>query len=247
MKIAYLDILYDGNDAFEEIATSLNQHAPASVHVDYHYVTGANNLEYIVFEELVLNRIILKINQLRVSGYDAVILGCFHDPAIDAARELYDDIIIAGPGESSVHLASILGKSYSIISVRRKTTEKMLENIHRTGLLSKLKSVRPLEMRVSSLQLDKDLLHKRIKEEISNALDVDGAEVIILGCTMETGQYRSLQEEFCVPVIDPTIAAMMNAILQYNCKKYCGWSYSKKCTFERPPEKEILDYLNIQL
>ena len=163
MKIAYLDILYDGNDAFEEIATSLNQHAPESVRVDYHYVTGANNLEYIVFEELVLNRIILKINQLRASGYDAVILGCFHDPAIDAARELYDDIIIAGPGESSVHLASILGKSYSIISVRRKTTEKMLENIHRTGLLSKLKSVRPLEMRVSALQLDKDLLHKRIK------------------------------------------------------------------------------------
>ena len=48
MKIAYLDILYDGNDAFEEIATSLNQHAPESVRVDYHYVTGANNLEYIV-------------------------------------------------------------------------------------------------------------------------------------------------------------------------------------------------------
>ena len=64
---------------------------------------------------------------------------------------------------------------------------------------------------------------------------------------METGQYRSLQEEFCVPVIDPAIAAMMNAIMQYNCKKYCGWSYSKKCTFERPPEKEILDYLNMQL
>ena len=128
MKIAYLDILYDGNNAFEKIAEDLNQHASESVTVDYHYVTGANNLEYIVFEELVLNRIILKINQLRIAGYDAVILGCFHDPAIDASRELYDDIIIAGPGESSVHLASILGKSYSIISVRRKTTEKMFEN-----------------------------------------------------------------------------------------------------------------------
>ena len=40
MKIAYLDILYDGNDAFEEIATSLNQHAPESVHVDYHAVAN---------------------------------------------------------------------------------------------------------------------------------------------------------------------------------------------------------------
>ena len=27
MKIAYLDILYDGNDAFEELASELNRHA----------------------------------------------------------------------------------------------------------------------------------------------------------------------------------------------------------------------------
>ena len=46
MKIAYLDILYDGNDAFEELASELNRHAPEGVHVDYHFVTGTDNLEY---------------------------------------------------------------------------------------------------------------------------------------------------------------------------------------------------------
>lgn len=78
---------------------------------------------------MMLHSIILKINELRKLNYDAVIIGCFHDPAIDAAREMFDDIIIAGPGESAVQIASVLGKRYSLISVRQKTTTKMLENI----------------------------------------------------------------------------------------------------------------------
>lgn len=120
--------------------------------VDYHYVTGINNLEYLVFENMMLHSIILKINELRKLNYDAVIIGCFHDPAIDAAREMFDDIIIAGPGESAVQIASVLGKRYSLISVRQKTTTKMLENIRNVGLITKLASVRPLEIRVSDLQ-----------------------------------------------------------------------------------------------
>lgn len=247
MKIAYLDILYDGSDAFEDLAAELNRHAPRGVSVDYHFITGADNLEYIVFEELVLYRLIVKINDLRKENYDAVIIGCFHDPAIDAARELFDDIIIAGPGESSVQLASIFGKCFSVISVRHKTTEKMLENIHRSGLDSKLRSVRPLGIRVSDLQKDHSLLEQRISEEISLALEKDGAEVIILGCTMETGQYQALQKKFGVPVIDPAIAAMMNACMQYNCKTHCGWTYSRRCTFERPPAEEIRKYLKIEI
>ena len=247
MKIAYLDILYDGTDAFEQLAHDLNRHAPKGVSVDYHYVTGTNNLEYIVFENLVLNSIVIKINELRNAGYDAVIVGCFHDPAVDAARELYDDIIIAGPGEASIQIASTLGKNYSIISVRSKTTAKMMENIEKTGLGSKLCSVRPLGIRVADLQKNHALLRKRMDEEITKAIDEDGAEVIILECTMETGQYRMLQEKFNIPVIDPAIAALFHAIMQYNCKKLCGWTYSKQCTYERPPKDEIKKYLNIEI
>lgn len=247
MKIAYLDIIYDGTDSFEELANELNRHAPEDVTVDYHYVTGTDNLEYIVFENLVLQSIIVKINELRKLKYDAVIIGCFHDPAIDAAREMFDDIIIAGPGESAVQIASVLGKKYSIISVRHKTTAKMLENIENVGLLSKLASVRPLNIRVADLQKNHELLLQRMDEQIEKALSEDNAEVIVLGCTMEVGQYKKLQDKFNVPVIDPAIAAMMHAIMQYNCKKYCGWTYSKQCTFERPPAEEIEKYLKITL
>lgn len=247
MKIAYLDIIYDDSEIFEELAAELNKHAPEGVTVDYFYVTGTNNLEYIAFENLVLNSIVLKIDEIRKMKYDAVIIGCFHDPAIDAARELFDDIIIAGPEESSIQLASILGKNYSIISVRNKVSEKMKENIMRIGLLSKLCSVRPLNMRVADLQKDHSLLLGSMRKQIAAALTEDHAEVIILGCTMETGQYKVMQDEFNVPVIDPAIAAMMNAVLQYNCKNICGWSYSRQCTYEKPPAEEAQKYLGINI
>ncbi len=246
MRIAYLDILYDGGDAFEELAAELNRHAPEGVHVDYRFVTGTDNLEYMAFENLILHPIALKINQLRKEGYDAVIIGCFHDPGLDAARELFDDIIIAGPGESSVQLAALLGKRYGIIPVRMKTVEKMKENIWKTGLLSKLCSIRSLDIRVADLQKDHSLLSRRMDEKIELAVNKDGAEVIILGCTMESGQYKRLQEKFNIPVIAPAIAAMMNAVMQYNCKKYCGWTYSRACTYEKPPAEEMTLYLGIE-
>ena len=196
---------------------------------------------------MMLHSIILKINELRKLNYDAVIIGCFHDPAIDAAREMFDDIIIAGPGESAVQIASVLGKRYSLISVRQKTTTRMLENIRNVGLITKLASVRPLEIRVSDLQKNHDFLLQRMREEIEKAIEEDNADVIVLACTMETGQYRKLQEKFKVPIIDPTIAAMMHALMQYNCKKYCNWTYSKQYTYEQPPKHEIEKFLKIKL
>ena len=247
MKIAYLDIIYDGNDTFEKITDELKKHAPEGVLIDYHYVTGTDNLEYMVFEALVLPKIISKINDLRKMKYDAVILGCFFDPAIDAAKEVFNDIIIVGPGESSILTAAVLGKTFSLITPRKKTVPKTYETIERVGLTSRLASIKPLEIRVANLQKDHTLLNKCMEKCIEETLTQNQAEVIILACTMETGQYRSLQEKYNIPIIDPTIAALMQALLQYNLKKFCNWTYSKKCFYEMPPINEIQKYLGFTL
>lgn len=247
MKIAYLDILYDGNDAFEELAVELRKHASADIIIDYHFVTGADNLEYLAFEALILPRILYKIAELRNAKYDAVIIGCFYDPAIDAAKELFDDIIIVGPGESAMLTASILGKKFSIIASRRKHFPKMRECIDRIGFSSRLASIRALEIKVMDLQKDHELLISRMGEEIEKALIEDGAEVIVLGCTMETGQYKKLQEKYAVPVIDPIIAALMHAQTEYLCRKYCSWTYSRQCAYEKPPLEEVKKFFGFTL
>ena len=51
----------------------------------------------------------------------------------------------------------------------------------------------------------------RLISEGRKALEEDFAEPVILGCTLETGFYREMQEELGAPVIDPSIAAMKPA------------------------------------
>ena len=247
MKIAYLDILYDGTDAFEELVYELRKHSSEDTVIDYHYVTGADNLEYLAFEAFVIPRILVKIDQLRRLGYDAVIIGCCHDPAVDAAKELFDDIIIVGPLEAALLSASVLGKRISVIAVRDKTAPKTYECVERAGLTPKLASIRTLEIKVMDLQKDHDLLSRRMEEVVEKALTEDKADVIVLGCTMETGQYRALQIKFGVPIIDPSIAALMQAKKEYDCRKFCGWTYSRKYGYERPPREETEKFLGITL
>lgn len=247
MKIAYLDIIFDENEIFEELVIQLRKHVSDDTIIDYHYVTGTDNLEYMAFETFVLPDLLFKINEMRGLGYDAVIIGCFFDPVLDAAKELYDDIIIVGVGESAILTALKLGKTFSIIAARSKHFPKMLEGIERVGVKSRLASLRSLDIKVSQLQQDHGLLSRRMGEEISKAVEEDMAEVIVLGCTMETGQYRRLQETYDIPVIDPTVAALMQARMEFDCRKHCGWNYSRACAYEQPPADEVEKFLKIRI
>ena len=247
LKIAYIDFLYDGSWTFEDVVYEMRKHCDMGVAIDYYYVTGVSNLEYISFHTVVEQKILTEINDIRKKGYDAVIIGCFMDPAIDAAKELFHDIIIIGPGEASVLIASQLGKSFSILCGRRKWFDEAGKVVSRVGLKSRLASLRSLDITVEEMHTKKEYLHHRMEEEIASAIYDDGAEAIVLGCTMELGQYRSLQEKFKVPVIDPTIAALMQAQMLWQCRKNCDWMHSGQCTWEQPPAEEVKKFLGFSL
>ena len=46
-------------------------------------------------------------------GYDAVVIACFSDPGLDAARELVD-IPVVGIQEASMYLAAMLGSAFGV-------------------------------------------------------------------------------------------------------------------------------------
>src|SRR3954449_12414782 len=50
----------------------------------------------------------------RDRGYDAVVIACFSDPGLDAAREA-TDIPVVGIQESGMHLAAQLGDRFAIL------------------------------------------------------------------------------------------------------------------------------------
>ena len=229
-----------------EIVEEMRACANEGTIIDYICLKKTNSLDYISYEAILLPEIIRAVGEIAEQGFDAVIIGCCLDPCINALRESYKDIIITGPFEAASSIARSLGRKFSIIATRAKAQDQYLETIHRTGCETAVSSIRYLNLKVMELQEDEGRLHRRMSEEIEAAIREDHADVIVLACTMETGQYKKLQNAFGVPVIDPTVAALKHAEMMVAAKKLCGWSVSEKGSFETPPENELQTFLDYQ-
>jgi len=79
-------------------------------------------------------------------GYDAFVLGNIFDPGLHELRELLN-IPVLGLCESSVHVACLMGASFSLINVNPKFTHRIVKSIKMQGFAARLVSVRPDESR----------------------------------------------------------------------------------------------------
>lgn len=200
---------------------------------------GPKHLEYQYYQAIAGAGILKGILQAEKDGFDAAVISCFDDPYLYPAREICRDMTVTAPGESSMHLASVLGDRFSIIVGRDKWIPQMRENVCKYGLEKKLASFRSLGMGVLEFHEDETATMRRMKEEIHSAVTKDRAEVIILGCSMQFGFYKELQEEFKVPVIDSMIAGLKHAEQLLEMKEKAGWTFSRRGMYERPPKEEM--------
>ena len=118
----------------------------------------------------------------------------------------------------------------------------MEENIIKYGLKDRLASFRSINMGVLEFQVKKNETERKLIEEGKKAVEEDGAEVLILGCTVEFGFYKKMQKELNVPVIDATIAPLKYAEFLIDLKRSAGIWHSKKGKYESPPIDEILEW-----
>jgi allantoin racemase len=142
-------------------------------------------------------------------GVDGVVLNCFMDPGLAAARELVR-IPVAGPGQASMALAAMLGDTFSVILPATSGAPIVAEQATRYVGRERLASVRGVEMPVAELH-DHSRLVAGLVHEAERAIDDDGAHVVILGCTGMSAVTRDVQEALAgrdVPVLDPTLSAI---------------------------------------
>ncbi|SFG38066.1 allantoin racemase [Desulfotomaculum arcticum] len=203
---------------------------------------GPKHLEYHYYEALVGVDLLHTIKQAENDGYDAAVIGCFYDPFLHEAREICDRMVVTAPAESSLQLASVLGDTFSIIVGRRKWIAAMRGNVLKYGYGKKLASFRSLELGVLDFHADEAHTESRLKKEAQKAVTEDGAESVILGCTMQFGFYRELQEFLGVPVIDVVLAPFKHAEFLVEVRNKFGWQTSKVGAYETPPAAEIQEW-----
>ncbi len=139
------------------------------------------------------------------AGFHAVVIACFSDPGIEAAREV-GRLLVLGIQETSLHLAAMLGHRFSILTTEASRVPAKEREVARAGLTGALASVRPLGLSVAQTEADPERTQARILEVGRAAVEEDRAEVLVLGCAGMVGYAAALERELGVVVIDPTAA-----------------------------------------
>ncbi|MBC2380815.1 hydantoin racemase [Pseudomonas sp. WS 5106] len=198
-----------------------------------------SHLEYRAYEALTHERTVHIARDSARAGVDALVIGCFYDPTLEDAREISGETLVVGPCQASLQVVEQLANRFSIIVGRTKWMEQMRARVQGYGAADRLASLRPLGMGVDEFQLDHAVTRRRIIEQAHRAVEDDGAEAIILGCTIEFGFFEEVQREVGVPVIDPVVAAFKVAESMAGMKRRFGWRPSRVGSCEPPPEAEI--------
>ncbi|MFF3494618.1 aspartate/glutamate racemase family protein [Streptomyces sp. NPDC002795] len=200
---------------------------------------GPHHLEYSCYEALVAPQLLGTVRWAEESGYDALVVGCFYDPFLRAAREVASRMIVTAPAEACMAVSSALGEKFSILVGRRKWIPEMTENVRKAGMADRLASFRVLGMGVEDFQADPAVTERRILEEAHAAVTEDGADIVVLGCTIEFGFFRQVQEKVGVPVVDATVAPLKYAEFLAGLNTRFGWSHSKRTGYEGPAITEL--------
>jgi allantoin racemase len=141
------------------------------------------------------------------TGVDAAIVSAFGDPGLAAARELVD-IPVVGVSEAAFLMAWTLGRRYAIVAMTKRLGTWYRECAIEHGLDGRLVSVRALDVPVTDITKAKEQLRDRLIAECLEAVDQDGAEVVILGGGPIAGLAHEAAGEIPVPTLDGVSCAV---------------------------------------
>lgn len=171
---------------------------------------GPASVESMYEEYLSIPDTARNIARLEKEGWDAAIIGCAGDPGLDAMREITENMLVVGPGQTSMQVAAMLGHRFSLLAVTASTVASGFELAYKAGVQAKLVSILPLDIPVLDLAQDRDGTIKKIVKIGQKAVDQDGADVLVLGC-MSMGFLEvaaDVADIIKIPVINPALVAV---------------------------------------
>ncbi|ONH29565.1 Asp/Glu racemase [Pseudofrankia asymbiotica] len=166
---------------------------------------GPASIESHYDEALAVPGVLAEVARGEAAGAAGYVIACFGDPGLDAARELARGPVV-GIAEAAMHAASLLGRSFSVVTTLARSRGRTWDLADRYGLRALCRGVRACEVPVLELETD-PLANAKILTECRAAVADDEAEVVLLGCAGMADLCQALTAELGVPVIDGVAAA----------------------------------------
>lgn len=142
-----------------------------------------------------------------VEDFDAVVIACFDDTGLDAARCITDKPVL-GIGEAAYRVASMLSNKFSVVTTLSRSVPALEHNLLRYGLERQCIKVRASDIPVLSLEAEESDAVSQISQHISLAVEQDKAEAIVLGCAGMVDLADALSAQFGIPVLDGVTCAV---------------------------------------
>jgi allantoin racemase len=203
--------------------------------------SGPATIECEFEEMLAVPDTVAKIIAAEREGVDAVVIDCMGDPGLKAAREAVG-IPVLGPCETSMHLAAMLGQKFSVVTILDRLRPLFENSCKLYGVYERLASVRSVEIPALDFKGSAGATMQAVTEQAILAVEQDGADVIVLGCTDMVGCAEGIRKGLLdkgndAPVIDPLQATIRLAAAVVDA----GLSHSK-LTYPAPPERPAVGF-----
>ena len=170
---------------------------------------GPDSMESAYDEAIAAPYILQQVISAEEEGCDAVVIDCAADPALRAAREI-SDLPVISAGEASYHAAMMVATKFSVITVLPTSANEIGEHISMYGFSSRVASIRSANVPVLALE-NEATAEEHLYNAAKRAIEEDGAQAIVLGCTGMMAMRDSLEKRLGVPVIEPYSAAVQFA------------------------------------
>ena len=151
------------------------------------------------------------VKKADAAGARAIIIGCFDDTGLHAARTIATCPVI-GIGQAAYHLASLFGPRFSVVTTLAVSIPVLSANVTAYGLDRNLGRIRASGVPVLALEDDRENATEQVKDEIRAAIREDSINSVVLGCA---GMVHIAEDSDDIPVklIDGVHAAVRLATM----------------------------------
>ena len=137
------------------------------------------------------------------AGYQAVVVYCFSDLGVHALRENLT-IPVIGPGAVTIAAADMISVRFTVITTAQKNVPRTARRLQGSSVCrEKMAAVRAMNIPVEALRENPDVTREYLEAVCRKAVEIDGADTVLLGCLGFAGYGAEIQEKLGITVLDP--------------------------------------------
>ena len=157
-------------------------------------------------------------------GYDAYVIACFWNPGLRACREITTKPVV-GIGDAALLLSRQLGERPALLCVGGGSY-LYRDGIAHLGMQDCMAAVKAVDIASEESFSHPEHTLEKLVRAAREAVEQDGADVILLGCGVMTdfAGALSIEHTLGVPVVDPLAAGVKTAEML----AFLGLSHSRR-------------------